>query len=121
MLSAASFSRSWEYYFCSSFTPGWISCIFRLALICFTKDGIRAARMTTVSPMIDSAQDAPESSGRNSENSWCHAERITEVIQYSGAMMVLPMEMKKSNTQAPCGRVEDGLEGAGTGSYPPSA
>ena len=33
----------------------------RLALICLTNSGIRAARMTSVRPMIDSAHAAPPS------------------------------------------------------------
>ncbi len=35
--------------------------MLRLALICFTNSGIRAARMTMVRPMIDSAHEAPPS------------------------------------------------------------
>ena len=42
---AASRSRSWPYFFCSSLTLGWISCMLRLDLICLTNSGISAARI----------------------------------------------------------------------------
>ena len=56
------------------------SCMLRLALICRTKSGISAARMTTVRPMIDSAHAAPLSGGRPSVvNSRCHRTSTNEM------------------------------------------
>ena len=68
MVSCASFSRSWPYFFWSALTLGCSSCMLRLDLICLTKSGISNARMTTVRPTIDSAHAAPEVSG----NTWLH-------------------------------------------------
>ncbi len=101
MVSWARRSRSWPYFFCSSLTFGCSSCMFRLDLICRTNSGIRAARITSVRPTIDSAQDHPDSGPKIPPNNEWKPVRITEVIQYSGAMMKLPIAPRKSNTQAP--------------------
>ena len=61
IVSWARRSRSWPYFFCSSLTLGWISCMLRLDLICLTNSGISAARITSVRPMIDSTQVPPPS------------------------------------------------------------
>ena len=79
IVSWASFSRSWPYFFCSSFTLGWISCMFRLDLICFTNSGISAARITRVSPMIDSAQPAPPDGERTVLRTWWKPTSTTEI------------------------------------------
>ena len=54
--------------------------MLRDALICFTNSGISSTRITSVRPMIDSAQDAPPSGSRPiSVNSLCQASRIAEI------------------------------------------
>ena len=54
--------------------------MLRDALICFTKSGISSIRMTRVSPMIDSAQDAPPAGSMPiAVNSLCQASMIAEM------------------------------------------
>ena len=38
---------------------GWMICMFRCALICFTKSGISRMRMTTTRPTIEKVQVQP--------------------------------------------------------------
>ena len=79
IVSAASRSRSWPYFFCSSLTLGWISCMLRLDLICLTNNGISIARTTSVRPMIDSAQVPPASgSSPSSVKSQCQPTMIAD-------------------------------------------
>ena len=55
--------------------------MLRLDLICLTNSGIRAARMISVRPMIDSAQAAPPVSGRarGSSTALCHPIKMKEI------------------------------------------
>src|SRR3954451_10436961 len=118
MVSAARRSRSWPYFFCSSLTLGCSSCMFRLDLICLTNSGIREARITRVSPMIDSTHDQPEAGPNTAPNTVWKPDSMIEVTQYSGAMMVLPIWPRKLNTQAPRvwegGGLRDTLRGTGS-------
>ncbi len=52
--------------------------MFRLDLICLTNSGIRAARTTSVSPMIESTHAAPPSGLRKRLNSQCQASSTAE-------------------------------------------
>ena len=80
IVSAASRSRSWPYFFCSSLTLGWISCMLRLDLICLTNSGISAARTVRVRPMIDSTQVPPPSGFIPMVlKSQCHATSTAEI------------------------------------------
>ena len=53
--------------------------MFRLDLICFTNSGISAARMTRVSPMIESTQAMPVSGPKMPPHSRCQASSTKEV------------------------------------------
>ena len=75
--------------------------MLRLDLICLTNSGISAARITTVSPTMDSTQAQPEDGPSTAPNSEWKPDSSSDVIQYSGAMMKLPRSPRKENTQAP--------------------
>ena len=54
--------------------------MLRLDLICFTNSGISAARITSVRPMIDSAQAAPDvGSGRPGSTARASPTSTTEM------------------------------------------
>ncbi|GGQ71110.1 hypothetical protein GCM10010195_28390 [Kitasatospora griseola] len=56
-----------------AFIFGWIACMARVALICFTKSGIRQIRMTTTIITMDRPQAQPPSGSKtwlNSEWNW---------------------------------------------------
>jgi hypothetical protein len=53
--------------------------MLRLDLICFTKSGISAARMTRVRKMMDSAQDAPLSGPKIAPKTRCQPTSTTEI------------------------------------------
>jgi hypothetical protein len=50
---------------------------------------------------MESAHAQPDSSPNRAPKTEWNPERSTEVTQYSGVMMALPMSPKKENTQAP--------------------
>ena len=107
IVSWASFSRSWPYFFCSSLTFGWTACSGRLDLL----DEERDQRGTDHQRQADDRQRPRGAAGRVHEV----AEQIveptstTEIAQYSGSMMKLPMSPKIPTGQAPAGgRVRGG-------------
>ena len=54
--------------------------MLRLDLICLTNSGINAARISTVSPMIDSTHDMPPSSSRPTKvQTSCQPTSATEM------------------------------------------
>src|SRR6478672_3395289 len=65
---AMAWRESWSvlplYLSWSFFRSGCSNCMPRWALICLTKTGIRAARMTSTSPMMDSVHVQPLAAGR---------------------------------------------------------
>src|SRR5680860_1313219 len=104
--------------------------MFRLDLICLTNSWISAARMTSVSPTIASAQDHPDSGPNTRPNTLWNATRTTEVTKYSGLIMNPAIALKNSITQAPrvccvwlseVWPLEERACLAGTGSTPPAA
>ena len=64
---AMAWRDSWSvlplYLSCSFFRSGCSSCMPRWALICLTNTGIRAARMTSTSPMMDRVHVQPLAAG----------------------------------------------------------
>ena len=55
--------------------------MLRLDLICFTKSGISAARITSVRPTIDSVHDSPPLGSRPSRsNSLCQPISTAEMM-----------------------------------------
>ena len=75
------------WIFCSS---GWISCILRDALICLTKSGIIAARITMTRPTIDSVQVHPPAAGIPiAVSPWWKPYMIQATSHSIGAMMEL--------------------------------
>ena len=55
--------------------------MLRLDLICLTNSGISAARITSVSPMIDSTQAMPVSSRKSWPNTLCQPISTAEMAK----------------------------------------
>ncbi|CAB4879073.1 unannotated protein [freshwater metagenome] len=64
------------YFFWISFICGWISCRLRCDLICLTKRGIRAMRMTMTRPTIEKVQVQPLAGFMKVLSSWWNWTRI---------------------------------------------
>ena len=90
---AMAWRDSWSvlplYLSCSFFRSGCSSCMPRCALICLTNTGIRAARITSTSPMMDSVHVQPFAAGRPMavSPSW-KPTIMTETSHLNGNMIV---------------------------------
>ena len=74
--------------------------MLRLDLICLTNSGISSARMTIVSPTIDSAHEIPEESPNTDPNTEWNPSITALTRKYSGRMMK-PKIWPKKDTQTP--------------------
>ena len=71
--------------------------MLRLLLICLTNNGIIAARIVSVRPMIARAHEADPAIGSKTP---CQTSRIALTRKYSGVRMKPPMSLRNS-TQTP--------------------
>ena len=64
--------------------------MLRCDLICLTNSGISTARITSVRPMIDSAQAAPDAGTEDVPEDLVPAQQDALIRKYSGFMMKPP-------------------------------
>ena len=102
---AMAWRESWSvlplYLSCIFFRSGCSSCMPRWALICLTKTGIRAARMTSTSPMMDRVQVQPLAAGMPMalSPSW-KPTMMAETSHLNGAKIVSKMSIRFPIRQA---------------------